>query len=220
MKIKAVIFGATGHVGQGVLIGCLEHPDVEKILVIGRKSCGIQHEKLEEIIHTDFKDYSAIKNQLSGYNACYFCLGVSSIGAKEAEYRVITVDYPLAAAETLVALNPDMTFIYVSGVGTDATQKSNTMWKRVKGEAETRILALPFKQAFAFRPGIIEPRKGIKPTLAFYKWGKPLLPILKIFFSSMFTSSDKVGLAMIHATQQGYVTHTIENEDINVLASR
>ena len=151
MKIKAIITGATGMVGEGVLHECLLHPDVESVLVINRKPCGVKHEKLKEIIHKDFLDLSAIEEQLAGYNACYFCAGVSSVGKKEDEYTRITYDLTLNFANTLVKLNPDMTFCYVSGVGTDSTEKGRSMWARVKGKTENDLLKLPFKAAYMFQ---------------------------------------------------------------------
>ncbi len=144
MKIKAIITGVTGMVGEGVLHECLLHPDVESVLVINRKPCGVKHEKLKEIIHKDFFDLSSIEDQLSGYNACYFCAGVSSVGKKEDEYKRITYDLTLNFAKTLLKLNPDMTFCYVSGVGTDSTEKGRSMWARVKGKTENDLLKLRF----------------------------------------------------------------------------
>ena len=155
MKIKTIITGSTGMVGEGVLHECLQHPDVESVLVINRKPCGIIHDKLKEIILKDFFDLSQIENQLSGYNTCYFCAGVSSVGKKEDEYKRITYDLTMNFAKTLLRLNPEMVFTYVSGVGTDNTEKGRSMWGRVKGKTENDLLKLPFKAAYMFRPGYI-----------------------------------------------------------------
>src|SRR5512133_1123004 len=149
MGIKAIVFGATGMVGEGVLHEALKHPAVDAVLVIGRRSCGVDHPKLKEIIHKDFFDYSSIENQLRGYNACFFCLGVSSIGMKEDEYRRLTYDLTMAAAIALSRLNPDMVFCYVSGAGTDSSEQGRSMWARVKGKTENDLMKLPFKAVYA-----------------------------------------------------------------------
>jgi uncharacterized protein YbjT (DUF2867 family) len=161
-KIRAIITGASGMVGEGVLHECLLDPQVEAVLVIGRKPCGTVHPKLKEIIHADFFDISPIANQLSGYNACYFCLGVSSVGMKEPEYYRLTYTLTLNVAQTLSKCNPDMTFCYVSGASTDSTEKGRSMWARVKGKTENDLMKLPFKQVFAFRPGYMHPTPGLK----------------------------------------------------------
>ena len=165
MKIKAIITGVTGMVGEGVLHECLLHPDVESVLVINRKPCGVKHEKLKEIIHKDFFDLSSIEDQLAGYNACYFCAGVSSVGKKEDEYRRFTYDLTLNFANTLLKFNPDMTFCYVSGVGTDSTEKGRSMWARVKGKTENDLLKLPFKACIYVQTGIYSTNKRIKEHL-------------------------------------------------------
>lgn len=150
MKIRAIITGVTGMVGEGVLHECLQHPDVEHVLVINRKPCGVSHPKLTEIIHKDFFDLSAIKSQLSNYNACYFCLGVSSAGLKEEEYSRLSFDLTVHMAEMLAGLNPDMVFCYVSGMGTDSTELGKRMWARVKGKTENHLMQLPFKKHTCF----------------------------------------------------------------------
>ena len=170
MKIRAIITGVTGMVGEGVLHECLLHPAVESVLVINRKPCGIKHQKLIEIIHQDFFDLSPIDNHLTGYNACYFCAGVSSVGIKEEEYKHITYDLTLNFAKTLLKLNSEMTFCYVSGVGTDSTEKGRSMWARVKGKTENDLLKLGFKDAYMFRPGYIQPTKGLKNTYKIYEF--------------------------------------------------
>ncbi len=167
MKIKAILTGATGMVGEGVLRECLQHPDVEQVLVINRKPGGVTSEasarpKLREIIHTDFFDLTPIETELVGYNACFFCLGVSSVGMKEADYKRLTYDLTLHAAQLLARLNPDMMFCYVSGAGTDSTAQGRSMWARVKGATENALLQLPFRKAYMFRPGFLKPTEGSK----------------------------------------------------------
>jgi len=166
-KVKETVFfayvtGATGMVGEGVLHECLKHQEVEQVLVINRKPCGVAHPKLKEIIHTDFFDITPILPELSGFNACYFCLGVSSVGLPEAEYRRLTYDLTLHVAAQLAQINPSITFCYVSGAGTDSTEKGKSMWARVKGKTENDLMKLPFKKVYAFRPGYMHPTRGFK----------------------------------------------------------
>lgn len=218
MKIKAIITGVTGMVGEGVLHECLLHPDVESVLVINRKSCGVKHEKLKEIIHKEFSDLSSIENQLEGYNACYFCAGVSSVGKKEDEYRRITYDLTMNFAKTLAKLNPDMTFCYVSGVGTDSTEKGRSMWARIKGKTENDLLKLPYKAAFMFRPGYIQPTKGLKNAYKIYKVFVPFYPILKTLFPKYIVTLEELGKAMINVTLFGSDKKILECRDIAELA--
>lgn len=214
MKIKAIIIGTTGMVGEGVLHECLKHPEVESVLVINRKPCEVKHQKLIEIIHNDFFDLSPIDNHLSDYNACYFCAGVSSVGKKEEEYRAITYDLTLSFAKTLVKLNPDMIFCYVSGVGTDSTEKGRIMWARVKGKTENDLLKLPFKEAYMFRPGFIKPTKGLKNTYKSYKFFTPFYPIFRKLFPNYVVTLEEVGLAMINVTLFGSEKKILECKDI------
>jgi uncharacterized protein YbjT (DUF2867 family) len=214
MKIKAIITGVTGMVGEGVLHECLLHPDVESVLVINRKPCGVKHEKLKEIIHRDFYDLSSIEDQLAGYNACYFCAGVSSVGKKEDEYRHITYDLTLNFAKTLFKLNSDMTFCYVSGVGTDSTEKGRSMWARVKGKTENDLLKLGFKDAYMFRPGYIQPTKGLKNAYKIYKVFVPFYPMLKTLFPKYVVSLEELGKAMINVTLFGSGKKILECIDI------
>lgn len=214
MKIKAIITGATGMVGEGVLHECLMHPAVETVLVINRKPCGVSHPKLKEIIVKDFFDLKSIEEKLSGYNACYFCLGVSSIGKKEEEYSRLTYDLTLNFAEILSRLNPEMTFCYVSGDGTDSTEKGKTMWARVKGKTENDLMKLPFKKVFAFRPGYMQPTKGLKNTLIYYKFGSWLYPLFKLIIPSHVSTLRQLGLAMINVTLKGYDRSVLEVRDI------
>lgn len=219
-KIKAIITGVTGMVGEGVMHECLHHPDVESVLVINRKPCGVSHPKLKEIIHSDFFDFSSIENQLSGYNACYFCLGVSSIGMKEPEYFKKTHTLTLHVAKTLVKLNSEMTFCYVSGAGTDSSEKGKSMWARVKGKTENDLFALPFKQSFAFRPGYIHPTKGLKRVHNFYRYMTWMYPLLLKLFPNTVSTLKEIGLAMIEVTLTSYEKKIIEPNDIRQLAKQ
>lgn len=220
MEIKMIIFGATGHIGQGVLLECIESKNVTSILVVGRKSCGMEHHKLKEIIHTDYLDYSTIKEELSGYNACFFCLGVSSAGMKEEQYHLVTHDYVVAAAEVLSHQNPEMTFCFISGAGTDDTIKSRMMWARVKGKAENSLKGFPFKKLYLMRPAYIQPVKGVRSRLTMYKILGPLFPLWKFLFPNNVTTSEEVGLAMINAVLYGYEKQTLECRDMIQLAKR
>jgi len=217
-NIRVIITGVTGMVGEGVLHECLQHPDVTAVLVINRKPCGISHPKLKEIIHADFFDVSPIADQLKGYNACYFCLGVSSIGMKEPEYYKLTYTLTLNFATLLSQVNKDLAFCYISGAATDSTEKGRSMWARVKGETENDLMKLPFKQVFAFRPGYIHPTKGLKNTHKFYNYIGWLYPIVKVIFPGMGSTMRELGLAMINCTKYGYEKKHIEVKDIIVLA--
>jgi len=218
MKIKTIITGSTGMVGEGVLYECLQHPDVESVLVINRKPCGLKHDKLKEIILKDFFDLTQIENQLSGYNACFFCAGVSSVGKKEDEYKRITYDLTMNFAETLLRLNPEMVFTYVSGTGTDSTEKGKVMWARIKGKTENDLLKLPFKDAYMFRPGYIHPTKGLKNTYKIYKVLAPLYPIWKILFPKYVVTLEEVGKAMINVVLKGSGEKILECVDIRKIA--
>jgi uncharacterized protein YbjT (DUF2867 family) len=220
--MKVVLFGATGMVGQGVLRECLLDYGIEGVLSIVRTPTGQQNQKLIEIVHRDFHDFSTIEPQLTGYDACFFTLGVTSAGMTEAQYRRITCDITLAAANILVRLNPSMTFIYISGAGTDSTTKGRTMWARVKGETENALLGMPFKAAYMFRPGLIVPRHGIKSkTRAYrimYAIAAPILPLLEATLPKYVTSTEKLGRAMIYATRHGAPKPILETPDIDQLA--
>ena len=218
MKINAIIFGATGMVGEGVLHESLNHVDVESVLVIGRRSCNVKHQKLKELVHADFFDYSSVVEHLKGYHACYFCLGVSSVGKNEKEYTRITYDLTMSAARTLSRLNPGMTFCYVSGAGTDSTEKGRIMWARVKGKTENDLMKLLFKAAYAFRPGFIKPIKGLKNGYLVSKILGVIYPVLKALFPKYVCTLHDLGLAMIQVTLTGYPQRIIENKDIAQLA--
>jgi uncharacterized protein YbjT (DUF2867 family) len=218
--MKVILFGATGMVGQGVLLECLRSGEVEGVLSIGRRASRQRHAKLREIVHQDFADFFEIEGELAGYDACFFCLGVSSLGMKERDYRWVTYEFTLAAAQTLARLNPGMTFIYVSGSGTDSTGRGSTMWARVKGQTENAIFELSSK-SYAFRPAYIQPLNGIVPkTLwlrALYAVVAPLYPVWKALFPNYVTTTAQVGRAMIHVAREGAPQRVLENRDINAI---
>ena len=205
-------------VGEGVLHEALSHPSVESVLVIGRRSCDVEHQKLKELLHNDFFDYSAIQDQLKGYNACYFCLGVTSIGKNEQLYTRLTYDLTMQAASALSRLNTEMTFCYISGAGTDSTEKGRSMWARVKGKTENDLMKLPFKLAYAFRPGFIKPTKGLKNAFTVAKVMAVLYPVLEVLFRKYVCTLEELGLAMINVTEKGFVKKILECEDIVRLA--
>jgi hypothetical protein len=219
-KIRAIITGVTGMVGEGVLFQCLQSDDVEAILIIGRKPYGIEHPKVKEVIHADFFDISPIERELAGYNACFFCLGVSSVGMKEPEYFKLTHTLTLHVAGTLSRINPDMVFCYVSGGSTDSTEKGKVMWARVKGKTENDLMKLPFKKVYAFRPGFMQASEGAKNTLSLYKYVGWLFPILRIVVPNYVSRLSQVGDAMIKVVKYGYEKNILEVKDINALADR
>ena len=214
MKIKTMITGSTGMVGEGVLHICLNNPEVESVLVVNRKACGVAHPKLKEIVHKDFMHLSPIFDQLSGYNACYFCAGVSSVGKSEKEYTHITYDLTLSFANALVQLNPEMVFTYVSGVGTDSTEKGKSMWARVKGKTENDLMKLPFKDVYAYRPGYIQPIKGLKNSYKIYKIFSPFYSVLEKLFSKYVGTLEEIGNSMINVTLNSYDKKVLEVVDI------
>jgi uncharacterized protein YbjT (DUF2867 family) len=221
--MKVVLFGATGMVGQGVLRECLLDPEVEQVLSVGRTATGQRHDKLREIIRADLLEFSGIETSFSGYDACFFCLGISSLGMTAADYRRITYDLTLAAARLLVRLNPGMTFIYVSGSGTDSTERGRVMWARVKGETENAIRALPFRASYMFRPGVIQPLHGVRSKTRLYQTlytgVKAILPLMKRIFPKYLTTTEEVGRAMLHVAKHGYAKPILENRDISTIGS-
>ncbi len=222
--MKIIIFGASGMVGQGVLLECLDSPGVVSALTVGRSSVELTHEKLREVLHRDFLDYSSIEDELRGYDACFFCLGVSSVGMSEEDYHRLTYEFTIRAAETLVRLNPAMTFCYVSGQGTDSSERGRSMWARVKGKTENQLLRLPFKAAYMFRPGYIQPLKGVKSKVRLFRmiyavFG-PLYPVLKTLLPQAVTNTENVGRAMLRVVSDGYSKQVLENRDINALGAR
>lgn len=219
MKIKAIITGASGMVGEGVLHECLLHEDVESVLVVGRRPCGMTHPKLKEILIESFFDLSSIESQLAGYNACYFCLGVTSVGLNETEYSKLTYSLTMNFAQTLARLNQNLTFCYISGAGTDSSEKGKIMWARVKGKTENELAKLSFKKVYNFRPGMITPTKGLKNTLSLYKYLGWLAPIVRIVAPNSISTLKQIGLAMIHTVTKGYEKQILEVKDIKLLAS-
>lgn len=224
MKINAVLFGSTGMIGQGVLRECLRNTEVESVLVINRKTTNLSHVKLKEIIHTDLFDLSKLSTELSGYNTCFFCMGISSAGLSEKEYNRITYDLTLYVAGFLLAINNKMTFCYISGAGTDSTEKGKVMWARVKGKTENALLAMPFSNAYLFRPGYIQPLHGIKSKTrlynALYTVFKPFNFVLK-HAKSYVTNTEILGKAMINAVATHYSEKKIlESADINRIGNK
>ncbi len=217
--MKVIVFGATGMVGQGVLRECLLDPAVTEVLTIGRSATGQQSPKLREIVHKDFLDFSAIENEMTGYDACFFCLGVSSLGLDEARYRHLTYDITLAAARPLARLNPGMTFVYVTGASTDSTEHGSMMWARVKGKTENDLLKLPFKAAYMFRPGAIQPLHGVRSKTAWvqaiYTVTSPLLTLLHQVAPQYVTTTEEVGRAMLAVARHGYPKPILEMPDIH-----
>jgi uncharacterized protein YbjT (DUF2867 family) len=217
--MKVILFGATGMVGQGVLRECLGDPDVTGVLAIGRSPTGKSHAKLREVLHDNFMDFSTIESQLAGYEACFFCLGVTSVGLTEERYRHFTYEITLAAATTLAKLNPGIVFVYVTGAGTDSTEQGRVMWARVKGKTENDLLKLPFKAAYMFRPAAIQPLHGVRSKTAWvqaiYAVAAPLLTLLNKMAPKYVTTTEQVGRAMIRVAKQGYPKSVLESEDIN-----
>jgi uncharacterized protein YbjT (DUF2867 family) len=219
--MKVILFGATGMVGQGVLRECLVDAGVESVLSVGRSPTGVQDAKLREIVHGDFTDFSAIESELSGYDACFFCLGVSSIGMDAERYRHLTYDITLAAARTLARLNPRMVFTYVTGRGTDTTEQGSLRWARVKGKTENDLLKLPFKAAYMFRPSGIQPLHGVRSKTAWinavYAVTAPVLSWMVRAMPGQMTTSEQLGRAMIKVARDGYPKQVLESEDINAI---
>jgi len=219
--MNILIFGATGMVGQGVLRECLLAPDVERVVAVGRNATGQQHPKLRDLVHKDMYDYSAIEPQLQGFDACFFCLGVSSVGMKEPEYKRITYDLTLAAATVLARLNPGMTFTYVTGAGTDTSERGSRMWARVKGATENALLRLPFKAACMFRPGMIQPLHGVRSKTPLYDAAifvlKPVLGLAHSLWPNKVTTTEKMGRAMLAVARNGAPKAVLDPADINAL---
>jgi uncharacterized protein YbjT (DUF2867 family) len=217
-KLRVILTGATGMVGEGVLIECLKSPLVESVLLVNRKPSLFIHPKLKEIAHQDFFNLSSIENELSGYNTCLFCLGVSSVGMNEDDYTKVTYTLTMNFARTVSRLNPNMSFSYISGASTDSTEKGRMMWARVKGKTENDLMKLPFKAVYAFRPGMLKPSQGQKNTLKYYKYLGWLYPILKLIVPNSASSLQELGLAMINASANGSEKKILEVKDIIQLA--
>jgi len=220
--MNVVIFGATGMVGQGVLRESLLADDVQLVQTVGRAATGELHPKIREVVHSDLWNYKPIETQLSGFDACFFCLGVSSSGMNEVEYKRLTYGIASAAADVLCRLNPKMTFIYVSGAGTDSSEHGRIMWARVKGKTENTILNMLFAGAYMFRPGIIQPLDAIqsktKSYRTFYKFAKYLLPFLRSTFPNHVLTTKQIGQAMLNVARRGYPKRILESKDIRAAA--
>ena len=222
--MRVVLFGATGMIGQGVLRECLIAPDVEAVLSVARSPTGTTHPKLRELQPPDFVDFTAVEQELRGFDACFFCLGITSAGMSEADYRRVTHDIAVAAGRTLARLNPGMTFAFVSGAGADNTERGRLMWARVKGQTENAILRLPFKRAVVFRPGIILPMYGAASKTTWvrvtYNITRPLWPVLFALFPRHVTTTERIGLAMLHVARHGAPKAVLEMVDITGLSER
>ena len=218
-KINAVVFGSTGMVGEGVLHECLRSPYVRNVLVINRRPCGVKHDKLREIIVEDLRHLWTHGRDLAGYDACYFCAGVSSVGMDEDAYRRITYDLTMQAASTLLHRNPGLIFTYVSGLGTDSSEQGRTMWARVKGRTENHLMRFPFRASYMFRPGFLEPINGMTRTYPMYKVLGPVIPLLRTLLPSYVVSLENVGRAMINVTLRGYPKRILECRDITSAAT-
>ena len=220
--MKVILFGATGMIGQGVLRECQRAADVERVLVIGRTATGVSDPKVEELVRDDLYDLAPVADQLAGYDACLFCLGVSSVGMSEDAYRRITYDLTLGVARTLVEVGPGMRFVYVTGAGTDSTEQGRTMWARVKGQTENALLALPL-DAYMFRPGYIQPMHGVKSKTRLYRSiyaaVSPLYPVLRRAAPKFVTSNDTIGRAMLAVARAGFGKRVLETVDINALGN-
>lgn len=221
--MKAILFGATGMIGSGVLRECLLDARVERVLAIGRAPCGVNHAKLAEIVRADLVDLREIEPQLAGYDACFFCLGISSAGMREADYAHVTLDLPLAVARTLLRVNPQLAFGFISGAGADSSERGRTMWARVKGRAENALLALS-PRAIVFRPGLIQPLHGIRSRTrayrALYALLAPVFPLLRALAPGVVTTTEWLGRALIEAAANGAPQRVLESRDINALAAR
>jgi len=222
--MKVIVTGATGMVGKGVLIECLDCIEISEVLSISRRRLAMDHPKLKELIHKDFSDFDSISEKLKGYDACFACMGISSAGMKEADYTRMTYDFTMSLARELNKLNPEMTLTYVSGQGTDSTEKGRSMWARVKGRTENDLLKMGFKQAFMFRPGAIIPVKGVQPSSKLYRilinnltW---LLKLIKKIWPDALVNSAQIGLAMINASLYGYDKSIVNPKDILFLAGK
>lgn len=213
--MKVIVTGATGMVGEGVLLECLENNTVKKVLMINRKPSPIKHPKLTELIVPNFMDLDAFDAQLTGYDACFYCAGISSVGMDEAKYTQITYDTTINLASKLASLNPNMVFNYVSGSHTDSSEKGRTMWARVKGKTENDLVKLPFKKAYNFRPGFMKPFKGQKNVKAFFK---PIIFLFPILLPTKSLTLKQVGQAMINVVVRGYSKNILEIEDIKIAA--
>jgi len=219
MPIRVIITGATGMVGEGVLLECLAHPAVAEVLLVGRKTFGRTHPKLKELLVADFMDLNGVRDQLGGYDGCFYCAGVSSVGMKEDEYTRVTYDVTLHFAEVLAGLNPQMVFDYVSGAGTDSSEKGRVMWARVKGRTENALTRLGFRGVYNFRPGYIGATEGQQNVMSAYKYYAWMIPLLYRVLPNQGCTMREIGLAMIHSVLRGYPKQVLEVRDIKALAA-
>ncbi|NWD27043.1 NAD(P)H-binding protein [Pseudomonas yamanorum] len=221
--MRVLLFGATGMVGQGVLRECLLAGDVQEVVAVGRTALTQEHGKLHQVLHADMLDFQPLEHLLQGFDACFFCLGVSSVGMDEVKYTHLSYDLTLVAASTLARLNPQMTFIYVSGAGTDSSETGKTMWARIKGKTENALLRLPFKAVYLFRPGVIQPLHGVRSKTPLYQSlytvTGPLLSLLRHVRPAWVVSTETVGRAMLSAVRHGAPRPVVEQADINRLAN-
>lgn len=221
--MKVLLFGATGMVGQGVLRECLLDPNVERVVTVVRRPTGQKDAKLTELVQPDLAALGSLEPQLKGFDACFFCVGVSALGMSEEEYARMTYDLTIGVAKTLLHTSPDLTFVYVSGAGTDSTEKGRMMWARVKGRTENTLLSMPFRAAYMFRPGLIIPLHGIRSSTRWYNAAyaviRPVYPLLRRLAPSSITTTEQLGRAMLAVARKGYSTHILEMADINRLAT-
>jgi uncharacterized protein YbjT (DUF2867 family) len=218
MSIKVIITGATGMVGEGVLLHCLNNPEVEEVLIVNRKHYDLTHPKLKELLVPDFMDLAGVTDKLSGYDGCFFCAGVTSVGKKEPEYTQLTYDVTLNFAQAVASVNPNLVFTYVSGSHTDSTEKGSVMWARVKGRTENALFKLPYKKAYAFRPGIMKPVDGQQSLNSFYQWMLWLYPVVNFLMPKSTLTLHQVGQAMINCVTKGYNKPILEVADIREAA--
>lgn len=218
-KLRVIITGTTGMVGEGVLLASLEDPAVERVLAVSRRTSGVSHEKLKELLVPDFMQLDAVTAELTGWDACFFCAGVSSVGMKEPEYTRISYDTTLHFAEVLAKLNPQMSFIYVSGAGTDSSEKGRSMWARVKGRTENALQRVGFAHAYAFRPALMKAMPGQRHLLTAYKWFAWLFPVVRALSPNNASTLRDVATAMIRAARDGYDRPILEVKDINALGA-
>jgi uncharacterized protein YbjT (DUF2867 family) len=220
--MKVLLFGASGMVGQGVLRECLLDSDVTSVVTVVRKPTGRQHKKLKELVQPDLATLASLETQLTGFDTCFFCAGVSALGMSEEQYTRVTYGLTLGVAKTLLRTSPDMIFMYVSGAGTDSSEKGRLMWARVKGRTENGLLSLPFRAAYMFRPGAIMPLHGIRSSTRWYNVMyaiiQPIYPLLRRAAPTMITTTERLGQAMLAVARNGYATHVLEMSDINRLA--
>lgn len=220
--MNVLLFGATGMVGQSVLRECLSDPGVRAVVAVGRSASEQRHQKIRDVVSPDLTDLSRLESQLKGFDACFFCLGISAVGMTEEGYSRVTYDLTLSVARTVGRLNPGITFIYVSGQGTDSTERGRVMWARVKGRTENALLALPFR-TYMFRPGMIIPLHGIRSRTgwynAIYAVATPLYPVLRRFFPSSVTTTEQIGKAMIGVARSGSAKRVLETPDINSVSA-